>query len=155
MKRKVEYILITLILMGVIYWVFSAVPFKTDVEKRIPVRIYESGEHVMDSEVLIEGEIGKYLFSGKQHFTGKFHLLELPEETTDSYITWMVNSDIQKIQSISAPRGETIRIDKWMFIDKEMDSFVFYFEDGEKMAATSEELMEWFRENFRFNEYKG
>ncbi|MBO1265486.1 hypothetical protein J3A84_10625 [Proteiniclasticum sp. SCR006] len=151
MNRKVEYILIALILMGVTYWILSAVPFKTDVEKRIPVRIYEDGEHVMDSEVLIEGEIGKYLFSGRQHFTGKFHLLELPEEATDSYITWMVNSDIQKIQSISAPRGETISMDRWMFIDKEMDSFVFYFEDGQKMATTSGELMEWFKENYRFS----
>ena len=151
MNRKGEYILIALILMGVTYWIFSAVPFKTDVEKRISVRIYESGEHVMDSEVLIEGEIGKYLFSGRQHFTGKFHLLELPEETTDSYITWMVNSDIQKIQSISAPRGETISMDRWMFIDKEMESFVFYFEDGQKMAATSGELLEWFKENYRFS----
>ena len=151
MNKKVEYILIALILLGVTYWVFSAVTFKTDVQKRIPVKIYDSGEHLIDSEVLIEGEIGRYLFSGKQHFTGKFHLLELPEETTDSHIIWMVNSEVQKIQSISAPGGETIRIDQWMFIDKEMESFVFYFEDGEKMAATSGELMEWFKENYRFS----
>lgn len=151
MNKKMEYTLMALILMGVTYWVFSTVPFKSDVEKTVPVEIFENEQYVMDSEVRIDGQIHRYLFSSKQHFVGAFHLLELSEESTETYITWMRNSDIQKIESLSAPSGAVLSVDQWMYIDKDMTSFGFYYEDGKKMAATSTELMEWLTENHSFN----
>ena len=119
MRKKLEYALMLLIIVGVTYWILSGITLKTDVKEDISIQIYENDKYVNDSTVYIDGIVHKYLFSEKQYFTGEFNLENFDKQTPNAWIQWSK--------------------------DKDMRSFVFTYDDG-KIATTSQELMRSFKD---------
>ena len=144
MRKKIEYALMLLIIAGVTYWILSGITLKTDVKENVSVQIYEKDKYAKDSTIYIDGIVHKYLFSKEQYFTGKFNLENFDKQTSNVWIQWSKDKDI-KMQTISSPTSSNLRIGYWMLIDKDMRSFAFTYDDG-KIAATSQELMESYKD---------
>jgi len=157
MKHTYKTIFKVAVVLIIGFWVLSKVPFNRNIKQEIPAHIYENGAVTGQTTVAIDGERSNYLFTDKECFWGKFHILSYektgsPEMT--ARIQWRNDGDIPDILYYQNGTFPSMDIIHTLIINDKMTQFAVMFTDG-TIIATSEEIYQLYTKHISYNNETG
>ena len=147
MKTNTKIWIWILVLALLAVWAVPKMPFNEEIARKIEAQVYVEGVPVRTTEVVIEGERSRYLFSDRQMFFGDFQMEEYPRtqrEDMMAEISWHERFDVEQIIYAQNATFPDLEMERDLIIDETMEHFALGFKDG-RIVATSSELMEEYR----------
>ncbi|MFH5834665.1 hypothetical protein ACHAL6_01150 [Proteiniclasticum sp. C24MP] len=150
MKTNTKIWIWILVLALLAVWAVPKMPFNEEIVRKIEAQVYVEGVPVRTTEVVIEGERSRYLFSDRQMFFGDFQMEEYPRtqrEDMMAEISWHERFDVEQIIYAQNATFPDLEMERDLIMDEAMEHFALGFKDG-RIVATSSELMEEYRERY-------
>jgi len=153
MKLKFKTILKVVIVLIIGFWILSKIPFNQNISQEIPAHIYENGVITGETSIIIDGEKSNYLFTKKEQYFGKFHILSYEKTGWDSMsanIDWNNDNNIQSLIYFQNATFPSMDIISTIIINEKMTQFALMYTDG-TVIATSDELYQLYTKHITYN----
>jgi hypothetical protein len=150
LKKNLRVILSILVISIIGIWLLSKIPFESEINQTITVKVYKDGVIVQDTSVIINGTRSNYLLADEQYYNGQF-IIEYYERTSSegmkANITWNKEYEQQRVLYHQNATFPTLEINPELLIDKGMKEFAIGMKDG-TIFATSDEILHDYLESF-------
>lgn len=154
MKQKLKTILKAAVILAIVFWVLSKIPFNRKINQEIPANIYQEGVVIGETAIIMDGEKSNYLFTEKESYSGKFQILSYEKTGRDNmnaHISWggLEKTNIQQLIYTTAGIFPDMDLVSFIIINEAMTQFALMFKDG-TVIATSDGLYELYTQNITY-----
>lgn len=150
MKKYVRRGIWILVFTLLAAWLLPKMPFYEEIDRKLEAEVYVEGVPVRTTEVIIQGERSRYLFTDRQIFFGDFQVEEYPRtlrEDMMAEISWHERFEVEQILYAQNATFPDLEMERDLIIDEAMEHFALGFKDG-RIVATSSELMEEYQKRY-------
>lgn len=157
MKQKLKTIIKVVLLIVIGVWILDKIPFYQDINHEIFANIYENGVIIGQTSVIIDGEKSNYLFTNKENYFGKFHILSYEKtgrEDMNARIKWSNEENIQDILYMMPGHFPDMDLIRTIIINDKMTKFAVMFTDN-TVVATSDEIYELYTKHISYYSDRG
>jgi hypothetical protein len=154
MRKKSKCTLTILLIIGLVVWVLSRIPFYTDINQTISAYVYKDGKQTEATIVEVNGSRSNYMFRDKQQFIGTFciqYYERTCREDMNVSIERDIHMDVQRILYMQNATFPSLELHSKLFINEKMDEFALGFKDG-TVVATSDKMYQRYINELRLHE---
>ncbi len=142
MRQKLKMLLKAVVVLIMVVWIFSKIPFSKTINQEISARIYENGRITGETKVIIDGARSHYLFTENEWFHGKFYITAYEKsgrQDMTASIRWKNEDTIQHLTYFQNAGFPSMDIINTLIMNDTMTQFALMFTDG-TVIATSDEI---------------